>query len=178
MQRAEVTLDEVMGFREIKAIEQRKMLEYKTDGIVVALGMNIPGPVKSGPSIKEAFQQGKDKLDKIILQQKGTVLQKSEFERKAGYAVIYLVFGIDKWVLKKETVYLEESHPLGRIFDIDVIGEDAVAITREMVYAKRRSCLLCEQDAKVCGRSRNHSVKELQDKVLEIIELWKAGKML
>ncbi|MHB9343016.1 citrate lyase holo-[acyl-carrier protein] synthase, partial [Fusobacterium polymorphum] len=32
-----------------------------------------------------------------------------------------------------------------------------------------RKCLICEEQSQECGRSRKHSVKELQDKIEEIL---------
>lgn len=118
MNHIEVTLIDVMEFRELKALIQSEMLLRNKDGLVVSLGMNIPGPVKSGPSILEAFQEGKKSLERIMESHSGAVIQKAILEENAGYAAIYLVYGIDRLELKRETVRLEETHPLGRIFDI------------------------------------------------------------
>jgi len=35
-----------------------------------------------------------------------------------------------------------------------------------------RRCLICEKDAKLCGRSRGHSVEELYGRVENIIDSW------
>lgn len=173
MNSIEVTLMDVMEFRELKASIQTEMRSQETDGIVVSLGMNIPGPIKSGPFIFEAFQEGKKSLEQLLQSQAGVVLQETVLEKKAGYAAIYLIQGTDRQELKKKTVQLEETHPLGRIFDIDVMAENGEPLTRETIGADRRRCLICGQDAKVCGRNRSHSVAELQGKVFEIIERWK-----
>lgn len=173
MENRETTLFEVMDFRERKAGIQEEMRAHCPDGIVVSLGMNIPGPVKSGPLIYEAFLEGKRSLESLIKTQKGTVMQTAVLEENAGYAVVYLLYGADGKVMKKEAVALEETHALGRLFDIDVVGQDGSLLTRVQAGAAKRRCLICGKDAKVCGRNRTHNIKELQDKVLEIIEKWK-----
>lgn len=176
MENKEASLMQVLEFREKKAQIQRELGAQGTENVVISLGLNIPGPVKSGPLLLEAFREGQRCLKQMIENLGGTEIQSSVIEEPAGYASVCLVRGIDRYMLKKETVWLEESHALGRLFDLDVFGENQEPITREMAGAGRRCCFLCGQDAKICGRNRTHSVKELQDKVQEILVQWKEGK--
>ena len=60
---------------------------------------------------------------------------------------------------------LEEASPLGRLFDLDVSDETGRTLSRS---ADRR-CLLCSNSARVCGRSRTHSVQQLQEKTESIL---------
>lgn len=76
---------------------------------------------------------------------------------------------------KRAAIRLEESHPLGRLWDIDVFQDSPEAVSRETVGAERRTCLLCGRDAKECARSRRHDIRKLQDKVTEIIAGWQTG---
>lgn len=172
-----VCLEEVLQFREKKAQLQLQMLRAGENAFAVSLGMNIPGPVKCSPLIHRAFLEGMEKLEKLIQIQKGKLLRKEQLEERAGYAAVYLVSGIEPDRLKEEAVLLEEIHALGRIWDIDVFEGDGRAIGREMAGIKRRKCLLCDGDAKECGRSRKHSISELQNKVDEIILNWQAENM-
>ena len=110
------------------------------------------------------FREGIYRLDRMIIEYKGSILRKEIKETKAGCAGIYLIRGIDAYTLKKGAVYIENSNLLGRIFDIDVMDHNTERMTREMVGEKKRRCFLCEQDAKICGRSRAHSVETLQKK--------------
>ncbi|MDO4306111.1 MAG: citrate lyase holo-[acyl-carrier protein] synthase [Eubacteriales bacterium] len=173
MENREVTLYEVLDFREKKAGIQAEMRAQCPGGIVVSLGMNIPGPVKSGPLFYEAFLEGKRSLEGMLKTQQGKVMQMAVLEENAGYAAIYFLSGADGGMLKKEAVFLEESHALGRLFDIDVEGQDGRLMSRVQAGTGKRTCLICGKEAKACGRNRTHSVKELQDKVLEIIGAWK-----
>lgn len=175
MEKREITLSEVLAFREEKARMQTELLNAYPEASVVSLGMNIPGPVKIGPSIYRAFTEGRMVLEDTIEAGGGSVIKKAVLEEKAGYAAIYLVSGMEAQALKQQAVFLEETHPLGRLFDIDVFMTDRAALSREQIGAKRRTCLICGQDAKVCGRNRTHTVRELQEKVREIIEKWKEG---
>ncbi len=170
MEGMEVTLENVMQFREKKAAIQDWLISGNTDRIVVALGMNIPGTVKTGPAVYRAFLEGMRVLEEVFRKKKGTVHFEAVLREAAGYAAVCQVEGIPAKVMKKCAVEIEETHRWGRIFDIDVIDENGALLTREEVGGNARKCILCGRDAKVCGRSRTHTARELYEKVLEIME--------
>ena len=70
------------------------------------------------------------------------------------------------------TIDIEETHPLGRLFDMDVYDKTGNGISREQLGAPPRRCLLCGQGAKSCGRSRSHTIEELYARVEDIISSW------
>lgn len=172
MEQTMAALQEVLAFRDWKAGVQNAFAECGTEGIVVSLGMNIAGPVKYSSSILRAFREGRMCLQRLIGQLHGKILDYQTKETKAGCAAVYLVGGIEAFTLKESTVELENTHILGRLFDIDVSDRNKEAVTRKMVGADRRRCLLCGQDAKLCGRNRTHTVHELQKKTAEIFRQW------
>ena len=70
---------------------------------------------------------------------------------------------------KRLAVCLEETHPLGRLFDIDVIRPDGEPMPREAVGSGPRKCLLCDRDARFCMRNHTHSYQELLSKIDELL---------
>ncbi len=156
----EATLKDVLNFRDKKAELQRKLSKQYPDCIIVSLGMNIPGPVKTSSAVFCGFCEGKEKLEHMLSSQ-GMIKKQEMIEDIAGYAAIYAMSGSSNLDLKYRTVKLEESHSLGRLWDIDVMDEQGVPMTREQVGAKPRTCLICNRNAKECGRSRRHTVEEL-----------------
>lgn len=172
MEGRETALTEVLEFRELKTGIQNDMRRRRPDCVVVSLGMNIPGPVKTNPSIHRAFLEGSSLLEAMFEMQCVEIAEKIVLEENAGCAAVYLVAGKDAADIKREAVRLEEGHLLGRLFDIDVTGTDGSAIVREEIGAPTRTCLICEKDAKECGRSRAHSVQELQTKVQTLFKAW------
>ena len=70
--------------------------------------------------------------------------------------------------LKKIAVHAEETSPLGRLFDIDVLIAEG-GISRAALGAPPRRCLICQRDAKACARSRAHSMEDLLAEVDKII---------
>jgi len=100
------------------------------------------------------------------------VTEETVVKEKAGYLKLYAVKSQDPLFVKKITIHVEETPPLGRLFDIDVYDKAGNGIGRaELGYPVRR-CLICEKDAKLCGRSRSHTVEELYGCVESMINSW------
>ena len=156
MEDRNVTLPEMLDFRERKAMEQERLRAVSEGVIVISLGMNIPGPVKRTDSVFHLFEDGRVQLERVIAQAGGVIVEKVVLDEHAGCAAMYAVSGVTAYELKKRAVHLEETHSCGRLFDIDVLNLDGHAVEREQVGSEKRKCLLCGRDAKVCGRSRTH----------------------
>ena len=67
--------------------------------------------------------------------------------------------------IKDLTQQIEERHPYGRLFDMDVIGTDGMKLSR----SSYRKCLICNCQAQECARARRHTVAEMQDRIEEIL---------
>lgn len=67
----------------------------------------------------------------------------------------------DSETIKRITVYLEDTHVLGRLMDIDVYAEGS-ALSRTAFNMKRRACFICEEDAAICARNQAHSFKAVK----------------
>jgi len=82
--------------------------------------------------------------------------------------VIYLL-SIDKspTELKKMTVDIETTHPLGRLVDIDILDLNNHTLSRTELGYLPRKCFICSNLAHNCVRSRKHSLEE----VLKFIKL-------
>lgn len=63
---------------------------------------------------------------------------------------------------------IEETHPLDRLYDMDVIDPDGNTLSR----SRYRKCLLCNCQAQECARSRKHSVDEMFAAVMHMIREW------
>ncbi|WP_124065634.1 citrate lyase holo-[acyl-carrier protein] synthase [Clostridium sp. E02] len=168
-----VTVEDILEFRDKKVrIQEELHLKYK-GCTIVALAMNIPGPQKTSPDIYLAFTEGTTALETLLSKETLLLKERVTVTDKGGYLKLYAVDCKDPVLVKGLTVHLEETHPLGRLYDIDVYGEDGKGISRLMVGGRRRTCLICDKDAKICGRSRNHSVSELSSRIGTIINSWK-----
>ena len=71
----------------------------------------------------------------------------------------------DAAAIKELTMEIENRHPFGRLFDIDVIGVDGVKLSRP----RYRKCLICGKQAQECARMRAHSVPQMQEAVMKML---------
>lgn len=170
------SLQEVMAFREEKSYRQYQMQKAAPGCVIVSLGMNIPGPRKTLPPIRTAFMAGVQELEMLFRSESLTVCSAERLEKDSGFAALYAVSGICGSEMKKKVLMIEEAHPLGRLFDIDIIDEEGNGISRQEVGFPPRKCLICDKDAKVCGRSRAHTVQELESAVLDTIHNFTASR--
>lgn len=173
-----VTLEEMLRFREEKVRRQEALKTRHERNAIVTFGMNIPGSIKTSPDIFKAFNAGTAALEQAFTDEGIPVTEKEMVKEKEGYLSFYALYSTDPFKVKTTTVGLEDTHPLGRLFDIDVYDEDGKGVSRELLGFSARKCLLCSQDAKLCARNRSHTVKELYDQVEKIIKTWSQSSFL
>ena len=169
-----VSLEEMLAARE-RRVERRGELSVRFRTTLVGVSMNISGPVKIGPLIERAFGDGWRALLQWLAAAGFAVEHAEQSRRKTGPEGLLAVRG-DALEVKKIAVRFEAVFPAGRLFDVDVFTADGEAVPRARIGAPERRCLLCGGDAKACGRSRAHSVPELQRRVRTILEEVYAGK--
>ena len=163
MQGIEVGIDEILNCREKRVVIQNEMIrKYKKT--VISFTMNIPGPIKTNNEIKKAFDIGKNLILEKLKENNITILEIQELNENTGNELFISVNSLAKKI-KNITVSIEEASELGRLFDMDVIDINFEKLSRESF----RKCLICEEQAQECGRSRKHSVGELQNKVEKIL---------
>ena len=163
MQGIEVGIDEILLSREKRVAIQNEMIK-KYSLPIISFTMNIPGPIKTNNEIKKTFYIGKKLILEKLKENNIEILEVQELNENTGNELFLSVNSLAEKI-KDITVTIEESSELGRLFDIDVIDVNFEKLSRKSF----RKCLICEEQAQECGRSRKHSVKELQDKIEEIL---------
>ncbi len=160
-----VTLEQVLEARSQRAERQRAAL---ADGAacLVSFTLNIPGNIKQFPLARAAFSEGLGLLRNAF----STAILKEETVDEPTGSEALLVLDADPAEIKRKTVAMEEVHPLGRLFDMDVLGADGRSLSRTDLDAAQRICLICGQSAKVCGRSRAHSLEQLQTRIGQLLD--------
>lgn len=164
---SEIALEEMLDFRERRMRKQRSLLaEYHQT--LICFTLNIAGPHKAFPLAAKTFQEGKRLIAGQIQREGIVTVFYHEVAEKAGYCGSYVVDAPPLQV-KRMVLAIEESHPLGRLFDIDVLCGEYEIISREDVGLPARKCLLCDLPAAVCARSRAHSVEALERTTVAIM---------
>ena len=159
------SLEEILDARSLRADRQKELL--KAGGsCLISFSMNIPGAIKQFPLAEAAFETGLSEIRALIPET--SVLTFEESRKKTGNEAFFLL-GSEPQAVKKAMSGLEESHPLGRLFDIDVLAGDGRPLSRTELGLPPRTCLVCGENAKVCARSQAHSME---------LVLWRTAQIL
>ena len=154
----DVVLEQMLAAREARSMRQLA-LNRKYNLPIVCFSMNIPGPVKDTPLIRRGFLVGCTMLDYRIPKQ--SVVFREVHPAVTGWEATY-VLDMDAVQVKEITTSIEDEFPLGRLFDMDVLGTDLMKLDRELVGGKSRNCIVCGAAGRGCASRRTHSVPELQ----------------
>ncbi|NNJ29819.1 citrate lyase holo-[acyl-carrier protein] synthase [Lacrimispora defluvii] len=164
-----VELEEMLQFRERKARIQEELRRKYKGLVTMTLAMNIPGPIKTSEDILFAFEVGTRSLEQKISDSGIIIKEMTGVSENAGFMKFYTLDCTDPALVKDLAVGLEETHPLGRLWDIDVYNIEGISMSRASASAPARKCFICGQEAKGCARNRTHSVEELMRKVESMI---------
>ena len=146
-----------------RALQEELLTQYGRP--LVSFMVNMPGPVKDNPLARRLHQAGWELLAE-------------RFRPHSLYSLVrplatgwegYLVVNLQPLELKRQTAHLEDTHPLGRLFDFDVHAPQG-QISRSQLDLPPRLCLICSRPAPYCARSRTHSVDQLLEAVGQLAQ--------
>lgn len=164
----EVTIPDVLANRDYRVALQNKLTEENPNAAIVGAKLNIPGPIKNNNNISCFFDEQMKLFENLLSNSFEFKLFEANIDNVTGPESFYIVQGEQKAV-KKICVEFEESKDYRRLFDLDVHFYNKKDLSRTVLGLPVRQCLICGRPAKECGRARTHSVKELQNKVSELI---------
>lgn len=155
---------EILDQREQRAEEIYELSQRYPKQTLISFKLNIPGPIKNNEMILRIFDQGVSQIQKILSEPVVCSLT----AHKTGPEIILRSIENARSI-KEKMIALEESSPLARLYDIDVLFQGE-AVSREQLMLPVRRCFICDQPAKVCARSRRHTVNEMLIRIEELIE--------
>lgn len=190
-----ITLNELLASRDARHATQQKLLAEHSGKTLVCLTVVMPGSVKRNQQSLTAAHAAVEAMRKAfgIKENKGlsplapletlepleplenpvplenpasTLL---ELDLETGYEA-YLITPIPLLEAKRIAVNIEDTHPLGRLFDIDIINADGVPVSRDAIGEKPRRCLVCDHEARYCMRMRWHTQEEIWAKINEMVD--------
>jgi holo-ACP synthase len=154
-----VDLDTVLAAREARVARRLEVFATR-ERPVVSLSPVMPGPVKDCPAGHILRDAALEALLPALERQGWAAEIVHVVDGPAGPEALVSV-GADPFALKRVTVALEDSHPLGRLWDLDVIDPRVGAVSRRTLGAEPRRCFVCSEPAHACARSRAHPLGEL-----------------
>ena len=146
---------------------QRELLESNPGLSLLCLTVQPPGPVKRNDQSLVVARAGAEAVRESF---------KPSFEElrdlETGFEGFFLV-NLAPEEAKRLACRIEDTHPLGRLMDIDVIvvsDSMPMPLGRGSLGLPPRRCLLCDRPARECMRARTHKVEELLAKIEEMVE--------
>lgn len=164
----DVSMAKILDARENRVQIQQEMLQ-KSPSCLLSFTLNIPGPVKVFPYTKWTYEVGISIILKGISLLNGVIIEQKEVKKDTGWEAFFAL-NLHPEDMKAYLLGQEEQHPLGRLFDFDILRADGRKLSRQELGFLERTCLLCGNPAFLCGRSRTHSAQELLAKEIEIME--------
>ena len=162
----EITLDVLLQSRDNRHSLQQQLLRQHPDGTLVCLTVVMPGSVKRNLySVVTAQAAVTALLDRF-----GEHVQATQARDLATGYEAYLITDLPALEAKRVTCDIEDSHPLGRLFDIDVMDRNGTPISRQAVGGEPRRCLLCDHEARWCMRNHSHSQEELMVHIRQLVD--------
>ena len=154
-----VTSGELRAARDRRVLKKWELLTPGGEICLVEFSLNIAGAVKTFPFARAAFREEvwelSDRLSRF------SVLKTEVFEENSGDYAFFLLKS-QAIPVKRFLVSIEESHPLGRLFNLDVCGPDGTSVKRHDLGLLPRTCLVCGEDAHVCTQKKSHSMELIQ----------------
>ena len=167
MRGEKVSLPEMLEAREQRVGRQREMLRQR--GLpLVSFTMNIAGEIKRDPRVDFAFDYGMERLAALC----GEPVAWRRSDGKTGPEIL-LAYERDLAELKALCRIIEEESPVGRLYDMDVIGRDGGKLGRDTP----RRCLVCGGPVAVCSRSRAHGLDAIVGKTEELLNGFTARRL-
>ena len=170
-----ITLHELLASRDARHAMQQKLLAEHSGKTLVCLTVVMPGSVKRNHQSLTAAHAAVDAMRKAFhlnaTNKDDTSGALIERDLETGYEA-YLITPIPLLEAKRIAVKIEDTHPLGRLFDIDVINADGVPMSRDTIGEQPRRCLVCEHEARYCMRMRWHTQEEIWARINDMIDLY------
>ena len=154
-----VTSVELRAARDRRVLKKWELLTPGGEICLVEFSLNIAGAVKTFPFARATFREEVRELsDRLSL---FSVLKTEVYEKNTGDCAFFLLKS-QAIQVKKFLVSVEESHPLGRLFNLDVCGPDGISVKRHDLGLLPRTCLVCGEDAHICAEKKSHSMELIQ----------------
>lgn len=157
-----ITLQELLDSRDRRARRQGELLSQFPGRALLCLTVQLPGPEKRNALSLKIARAGVEAIEKRF-----NPVFKETNDLETGFEGFFVIDG-QPLEVKKAAAELEDTHPLGRLMDLDVIGPEG-PLGRADIGLPQRRCLLCEKPARYCMRAGSHTHEELMAKIKQLV---------
>lgn len=164
-----ITLHELLASRDARHAMQHALLAEHPGKTLVCLTVVMPGSVKRNEASLTVAHAAVAAMRRAFATRDGCPTPLIERDLNTGYEA-YLLSDLPLLDAKRTAVAIEDSHPLGRLFDIDIIDRQGIPVSRDRVGVGPRRCLVCDREARYCMRMRWHTQEEIWQKIDALVE--------
>ncbi|MBQ9639006.1 MAG: citrate lyase holo-[Bacteroidales bacterium] len=164
----EVTLEQLLQSRDNRQQLQRQLLRDYPSHTLVCITIVMPGKAKRTPHTSIIAQAAVEALQQTFTP---LIAYLRERDLPTGYE-IYACVKCDAREAKHVLCEIESSHPLGRLFDMDVILPDGTPLSRQSIGRPARRCLLCDNEVRYCMRNHTHSPEDLLEHIAHLVSTY------
>lgn len=158
-----LSLQEILFSRDARQARQTDWLARHQIPLI-SFTIVAPGPFKDSRLTRIIFNQGIEAL-RILTDKSGWEISQQMTLAPCSGPEALIAIGAPAQELKVAVINLEEQHPLGRLWDIDILTPEGGVISRRHFSLSPRRCLVCGKFAIECARLRTHSYHDLHIKI-------------
>ena len=162
-----VDLMKMLEARERRSFVRHHFFSTCADQVLIQFTVNIPGERKNGSMVRSIFREGLWTLFHTLPE--AFMLSHTDDRKITGPEGFFSLQG-NGWEIKRKLSRIEECHPLGRLWDMDVFTGSDSSVSRSEVGFEERICLICGNPAHECARSRSHSIESILLKIRDIYQ--------
>ena len=183
-----ITLAELLDSRDKRVEHQKDLLGANPGKSLLCLTVQLPGPEKRNATSLKIAHAGVEAVRKAFVP-----LYEELRDLETGYEAYFLV-DLPAREAKRLACQIEDTHPLGRLMDIDVLykpqpvvenyfsqdfaknqfsttsTEPTHIVGRADIGFPPRRCLLCDNEVRYCMRAKSHTVSELLARIEEMVK--------
>jgi len=162
-----VTLEQMLAAREARVQRQQTALaDYRHP--ILSISLVTPGPLKDSPDKRFLLSAALQAVDALLMESGWQSPWSQIVSGVTGPEALYVV-ACEATAFKHRLIRLEDEHPLGRLWDLDVICPQQGSLSRRALGAEPRRCLICGEAAHACARSRTHTLDVLGQAITRTI---------
>ncbi len=163
---AAASLDAILAAREERVARRAAALAARPGYAAISLTPVMPGPVKDCILSRLVQAAALVELDRAVAD-RGWDCELVYRETPVTGPEALLLAAAPPEAVKRAAMELEDRHPLGRLWDIDV-----APLSRRDLGLPPRRCLVCGEPAHACARSRAHGVADLVAAIERRVGSW------
>lgn len=160
-------LEAVLGARDARVARRQDVLS-RFGRPTITVTPVMPGPVKDCVASRRLQEAAIEAIERYLLDRKRPATLLYAEVGRAGPEALYAVEA-DSEQLKRAMIDLETAHPMGRLWDLDVTDPQIGALSRRSLGLPVRQCIVCDEPAHACARSRAHPLPELLGAIERIL---------